>query len=98
VCGDADERPEQRGLIEGISGLIARDGGEEELGERFGDGFFDEDAGGGVASLTGSEAHAIGGALGCEREVGIGANDEGIFSAEFEGEDFRGVGGNVAGE
>src|SRR6185369_2146652 len=43
-------------------------------------------AAGGVAALAGGEARSVNGSLRGEVEVGIGADDERVAAAEFEGE------------
>jgi hypothetical protein len=57
-----------------------------------------EDTRCGIATLPSRETHAIRRSYGRQIKISIGQNDEGIFSAEFQSERFRGVGCQAAGE
>jgi len=65
-----------------------------EIAEKSGeDGGFDQNAGGGVATLPGGEAGGFGDRASGAEEVGIPEDDSGIFSAEFESDVFGGIEG-----
>jgi hypothetical protein len=74
--------------------LVGKEGGSEIAEESGKDGGFDQNAGGGVATLPCGEAGGFGDRASGAEEVGIAKDDSGIFSAEFEGDVFGGIEGS----
>jgi hypothetical protein len=74
--------------------LVGKEGGSEITEKSREDGSFDQNAGGGVATLPCGEAGGFGDRASGAEEVGIAKDDSGIFSAEFEGDVFGGIEGS----
>lgn len=78
--------------------MVGKEGGSEIAEESGKDGGFDQNAGGGVATLPCGETGGFGDRASGAEEVGIAKDDGSIFSAEFEGDVFRGIEGGEFGE
>ena len=86
------------GFIGRPTGLVGEEGGSE-IAEKGGeDGGFDQNASGGVATLTRGEAGGFGDGASGEEEVGIAEEDGSIFSAELKSDVFGGIEGGEFGE
>lgn len=78
--------------------MVGEKGGSEIAEESGEDGGFDQNAGGGVATLPCGQAGGFGDRASGAEEVGIAEDDSGIFSAEFESDVFGGIEGSKFGE
>jgi hypothetical protein len=74
--------------------LVGKKGGSEITEESREDRGFDQNAGGGVATLPCGEAGGFGDRASGAEEIGIAEDDSGIFSAEFESDVFGGIEGS----
>ena len=94
--GTVDDGSEVDGFVEGASDAEGFHSGADFGVEFVGDGFLDEESGAGAADLALVEPDGVDEAFDGTVEVGVIEDDEGGFSAEFEGELFGRSGGGFA--
>ena len=78
--------------------MVGEKGGSEIAEKSRQDGGFDQNAGGGVATLPRGEAGSFGDRASGAEEIGIAEDDGGILSAEFESNVLGGIEGGEFGE